>query len=279
MEDLRDGGAGPNRRWRRTGVAVALATLLSAGAGVAHAFTSVADPCVERSTTQVFAAWGDTNDYFLMAGGLFDNTSDWSRTGYSLVSKLPDLGSADPGMGGFSGDLGEPSFGSPSGSGDPSGGGSFSGLVVNVASVQPIASSELVASSAPPVGVANYRAGKALQPMPNDVRSVTSRTVCLRPNEPSVRFFYWDPGVAGATLAVSVLQLAHDDHPGIDGQEVLAQNVVAIQSVAGAPGWKLSPMVLTNAVYAPTADLFVAFQAMGGAWRIDNLYVDPFRSR
>ncbi len=254
-------------------MAVALATLLSSGAGVAHAFTSVADPCVERSTTQVFAAWGDTNDYFLMAGGTFDRTSDWSRTGYSLVVDLPDLGLNGPGMGALPGDIALPSLGSPSRS------GGSGGLVVNVASVTPILSLELVGSSAPPVGVANYRAGKALQPKPNDLRSVTSRTVCLRPNEPSVRFFYWDPGVAGATLAVSVLQLEHDDDPGIDGQKVLATNTVTVNSVAGAPGWKLSPIVLTNAVYAPTADLFVAFQAKGGGWRIDNLYVDPFRSR
>lgn len=54
-----------------TAGAAALAASLAAGAGVAHA--AVAQPSCSLPTTQAFAAYGDTNSYFLAPGGNFEN--------------------------------------------------------------------------------------------------------------------------------------------------------------------------------------------------------------
>ncbi len=55
--------------------------MLAAGAGSAFAFGS-ALPCTGRSEAPVFAAWGDTSNYFRVSNGGFEsNTTDWALTG------------------------------------------------------------------------------------------------------------------------------------------------------------------------------------------------------
>ncbi len=229
---------------------VALATILSAGAGAAQAFTGVAVPCTERSTTQVFAAWGDTNDYFPMTGGTFESAASWFLSDLKLA-KLPPK---DPGW-----KLGL-------------------GNALVVARTRDLPTSAFVPSGAPPVGVPGYRSGNAMQVRTTDL--TTSSTVCIRPNEPSVRFFYRDSGIAGSHLEVTVYQIVHADHPVLNGPGVLQTNTLRIPAVPGPPTWRLSPVVQTSATYSrATADLLVTFRGFGGDFLVDNLYVDPFRSR
>lgn len=132
--------------------------------------------------------------------------------------------------------------------------------------------------------VERYVAGRALVPVqPDDGPglarlSVTSRAVCTRVDEPTIRFLYNDPGVAGATLTVWVYRLVPQDGFSLSDRVVLQANEVTITS-SGIRGWRPSPIVQTVAIHRPTADIVVSFLGVGGPWQVDNLYVDPFRSR
>jgi hypothetical protein len=245
-DEVRTGGTARRRR-RQVGVAVALATVLSAGAGVAQAFTPTAVQCGVRTTTKAFAAWGDTNDYFPMPGGTFDSASDWFLSEMVTAKNLPK-GPQVP-----------------------------TGTRI-VARTRAMPATAIVRSAAPAVDVPGYTTGGALQVRTTDL--TTSRTVCIRPNEPSVRFHYRDSGVAGSYLDVTVVQVVHSDRPDIGSRGVLQTNTVRIPAVPGPPTWRVSPIVQTGAVFgAATADLFVTLRGFGGDFQVDNLYVDPFRTR
>jgi len=128
-------------------------------------------------------------------------------------------------------------------------------------------------------------AGQALRLGSGD--QVTSPTVCLRPNEPSVRFFYRGPGTVGTTLRVTVY-LAVRDRFGNITSDAIRGRFVDIPAVAGDSSWRLSPVLLTMADLRTTnTDLFVSFAVVStdpavrtpGDWLVDNVLVDPFRSR
>jgi len=256
-----------NRRmgWgRRLGIAIGLATMVSAGAGVAHAYTDTVVPCIERTTTKAFAPWGDNADYFLMAGGDFQQPSQWFKTDVGVMS-------------------------------------SSTGLSTGVVTATAIGQGAFAPSQAPALNGATS-SGTALKLVPLNGYSsgrgmpktsyYTSMSVCTKVDEPTVRFFYRDPGIAGATLKVVVYQLVHSDSQNLSSRQVKNVSQVTITST-GTAGWKPSPVVKTNAAYSPTADIVVAFDATGGTcpagatifsdtcswWQVDHLYVDPFRSR
>jgi len=89
---LNDDGARANRsarstkRARRIGAAVAVTTLLTAGAGTAHAFGAPV-PCSTRAQSKVFQPVdGDQYDYFLMPNGGFESGSgQWQLQGGATV--------------------------------------------------------------------------------------------------------------------------------------------------------------------------------------------------
>jgi hypothetical protein len=251
VDGVPGGGFERGRRRRRLGLAVGLATLLSAGAGVAQARTAVPVECTERTTTKALAAWGDMNEYFPLPGGRFESAEGWFRT--ALVAP-------EPGM-------------------------------VEVNRSRPLLAMQLRRSDAPAVDVPDYAASAALA-VPESFRT-TSAPVCFKPDEPSVRLFYKDPGVAGTSLVVEVFQISHED--ALAGGVVGAQrrSLVRLDPVVGPPQWRLSPVILTQADHTGDlargeyADLLVTFTVVTtdrtvtalGEWLVDNVYVDPFRSR
>jgi hypothetical protein len=70
------------QRSRKLGAAVAVTTLLSAGAATAHAWGTPL-PCVARPETRAFAAWNDPADYFLVPDGGFEGPATHWRLGGS----------------------------------------------------------------------------------------------------------------------------------------------------------------------------------------------------
>lgn len=75
------------RAARRVAAAVAVTTVLSAGAATAHAKYNVPDPCGVRDDAQVFQRWGDRNYYFLMPnGGMENGLTGWVGPSFALPS-------------------------------------------------------------------------------------------------------------------------------------------------------------------------------------------------
>jgi hypothetical protein len=148
-----------------------LATLLSAGGAAAQAMTADAVPCDDRATTKAFAEWGDDGDYFLMAGGDFERNEDWFVSGLSMAETTAVDGGPV--------------------------------MVTKVGWSVPAQPTLFVASDAPLLQVERYVAGRALVPVLPEYGSgatrpsVTSRAVCTRVGEPTIRFFVYDPGVGG----------------------------------------------------------------------------------
>ena len=67
------------------GATALVATMLGAGAGSAAAF-GASIPCSSRAEAPVFAAWGDTYNYFRVSNGGFESgTTDWALTGGTTV--------------------------------------------------------------------------------------------------------------------------------------------------------------------------------------------------
>jgi hypothetical protein len=99
-----------------------------------------------------------------------------------------------------------------------------------------------------------------------------SPAMCVGLGEPSARFFFKQTGgLPGATLQVDVL---FDDATGTTQAQTIGVLGVAQQ-------WRLSPQLLTMANLLPTigaGSTAVAFRftAIGGSFRIDDLYVDPW---
>jgi len=196
-------------------------------------------------------------NYFEMPGGSFDGGDNWFR---STIDQLPGP--------------------TPAPQPKP--------MVAQVADAVPLAAGSFGPSGAPtlswPQGPVRV-AGQALRLGRGEL--VTSPTVCLRPNEPSVRFFYRGPGTVGTTLRVTVY-LAVRDSSGNVTSKAKRQTVLEIPAVAGDSAWRLSPVVLTKADLRTTdTDLFVSFQVRStdpavptpGEWLVDNVLVDPFRVR
>ncbi len=81
-----DGGRATTRLARRIGAGVAVATVLTAGVGTAHAFGTPV-PCSTRAESKVFKPVdGDQYDYFLMPNGGFESGSgEWQLQGGAAV--------------------------------------------------------------------------------------------------------------------------------------------------------------------------------------------------
>jgi hypothetical protein len=107
--------------------------------------------------------------------------------------------------------------------------------------------------------------------------SVTSPTVCVAMGENSVRFFVKNPGVAGATLHVQ----AYVENP-LTG--LVLSTGFDVKSTTGpktwAPSHRLTIPNLLGGVLG-TQKVTLVFSARGTAttWNVDDVFVDPFRSR
>lgn len=100
--------------------------------------------------------------------------------------------------------------------------------------------------------------------------SATSPQICVRVDDPTMRFFARSLGGPSGTLLVEVL---YTDAGGVD-------RALPIGAVIGdeADGWTpVTPLPIT----ANTYDMRVAFrftaQGRGSAWQVDDVYVDPYR--
>ena len=108
--------------------------------------------------------------------------------------------------------------------------------------------------------------------LPSGSSAITA-PVCVGIEYPTVRFFARNDGSSSATLSVEVL------FETADGQ-VRAQH---IGSVLAGPGWLPTPPLPITANLLPllpgarTAVAFRFTPAGGGDWRIDDVYVDPWR--
>jgi hypothetical protein len=108
--------------------------------------------------------------------------------------------------------------------------------------------------------------------------SATTPDVCLGVEDPTLRFFARNDGSPLSSLAVSV------QYTGVDGLVVS----LPIGVVAAAGDWQPSqPMpVLLNALSAPmlsdgSTHVRFAFTPVGpgGDWAIDDVYLDPFKTK
>src|SRR4051794_28389875 len=67
-------------------IPVAALGLLAAAAFAAPAAQADSKPCGLRSSSQAFASWGDTADYWLMKGGDFETPGYWSFAGGATIA-------------------------------------------------------------------------------------------------------------------------------------------------------------------------------------------------
>jgi hypothetical protein len=106
----------------------------------------------------------------------------------------------------------------------------------------------------------------------SDGGTALSPAMCVGLGEPDARvFFKQTRGLPGATLQVDVL---FDDVTGTTQAQTIAELGVAQQ-------WRLSPQLLTMANLLPTIGagstaIAFRFTAIGGSFKVDDLYVDPW---
>jgi hypothetical protein len=106
----------------------------------------------------------------------------------------------------------------------------------------------------------------------SDGGTALSPAMCVGLGEPDARvFFKQTRGLPGASLQVDVL---FDDVTGTTQAQTIAELGVAQQ-------WRLSPQLLTMANLLPTIGagstaIAFRFTAIGGSFKVDDLYVDPW---
>ncbi len=117
------------------------------------------------------------------------------------------------------------------------------------------------------------KTGKYSFSIPNG-GSLTSPQFCLAVDSPTTRFSVADPGVSGATLKVNALWIS----PFGDLREI---TIATVKS--GKAGVRL---VEPTYLWANLAGLFspdgtwvmqLRFTSAGATWKVDDVYVDPFR--
>jgi hypothetical protein len=105
--------------------------------------------------------------------------------------------------------------------------------------------------------------------------AATSPTVCVDPTSPTIRFFARNTGAPTSKLGVTVLYTLPNGMPAS----------VLVGSVTATGMWDATPAIrfLMNemAWTSPTGTTQVAFQFRPldatGNWRVDDVYVDPFK--
>ena len=110
--------------------------------------------------------------------------------------------------------------------------------------------------------------------LPDGSRATTA-PVCIGLDSPTVRFFARNDGDPDGSLRVSVL---------VD--TLLGPVTVPIGTVDGAESWHPTPayLLIANLTALPivtdgTASIRLRFTPHGGDWRIDDVYVDPWKGR
>jgi hypothetical protein len=101
--------------------------------------------------------------------------------------------------------------------------------------------------------------------------SVSTPTMCVNVDEDSVRFFYKAPS-AGASLSVTVWATN-------SATSILAGTGFSLTSTGA--GWQVSPRISLPDARGQdgTENVTIQLGASGGAWQIDDLFVDPSRTR
>jgi hypothetical protein len=106
--------------------------------------------------------------------------------------------------------------------------------------------------------------------------TVTSPTVCVAMGENTVRFFVKNPGVTGSTLHVQAY--VKNTLTGLT-----LSTGFDIKSTAGAKTWAPTPKLLIPNLLGGvlgTQTVTLVFTTKGPAtWSVDDVFVDPFRSR
>ena len=110
--------------------------------------------------------------------------------------------------------------------------------------------------------------------LPDDGRATTADT-CIGLDSPTMRFFARNDGDPDGRLVVSVI---------VD--TLLGPLTLPIGSVDGTDAWHPTPpfLLLANLTALPivndsTASIRLRFTPHGGDWRIDDVYVDPWKGR
>jgi hypothetical protein len=109
--------------------------------------------------------------------------------------------------------------------------------------------------------------------LPDGGGAMTS-PICIGLDSPTVRFFARDGGDPGSSLRVSVIV-----------QTLLGPVTVPVGQVDGTTDWQPTPamLLLANLTALPvvndgTASIQLSVRAAGD-WRIDDVYVDPWKGR
>jgi len=115
---------------------------------------------------------------------------------------------------------------------------------------------------------------RALQLAPGG--SATSRAFCISWNDPTLRFFVRKDGGPLSTLRVDVL------YTGLLGD----QESLALPALAGGDWAPTLPLPLAADLAVPplltdgNAQISLRFTAVGGGtWSVDDVYVDPFKTK
>jgi len=108
-----------------------------------------------------------------------------------------------------------------------------------------------------------------------DGSRATSADVCIGLDSPTMRFFARNDGDPNGSLSVSVIV-----------HTLLGPLVVPVGRVDGTDAWQPTPvfLLLANLTAVPivndgTASIQLRFTPHGGDWRIDDVYVDPWKGR
>jgi len=100
--------------------------------------------------------------------------------------------------------------------------------------------------------------------------SATTPPICVSVDDPTMRFFARSIGGPSGTLSVKVL---YTDPDGAD-------RALTIGTVVSddADGWTpVAPLPITANTYEMRVAFRFTAQGPGSAWRIDDVYVDPYR--
>ena len=94
--------------------------------------------------------------------------------------------------------------------------------------------------------------------------------MCLYTNEASTRFYYKAPGTSGSQLKVTI----NSTYAGM--------TYTNTWSVGGATGgWVLSPVITIPIIPGATSSqtVTITFDATGDDWAIDDVMIDPLKTK